>query len=115
MADTLETIEQVRSTAIGLAMKIGPKVLAALLILALGYFIGRWTSRWLERAPWPRRDGVLGSLFAGLTIVLTKPFRIGEYIEIVSEEGAVESISLFQTTLTHPDRSRVVIPPEDRG
>jgi small conductance mechanosensitive channel len=55
-------------------------------------------------------QGVLGNLFAGLTIILTKPFRIGEYIEIASEEGAVESISLFQTTLTHPDRSRVVIP-----
>jgi small conductance mechanosensitive channel len=161
MANPLETIEQVRTTAVDLAMKFGPKVLAALLILALGYFIGRWMSRWLERAlghiemePPVRTlivriaraaisilfvimalqnlgvellpliaglgvagagialamQGVLGNLFAGLTIILTKPFRIGEYIEIVSEEGAVESISLFQTTLTHPDRSRVVIP-----
>ena len=55
-------------------------------------------------------QGVLGNLFAGLTIIFTKPFRVGEYIEIVHEEGTVESISLFQTTLTHPDRSRVVIP-----
>ena len=55
-------------------------------------------------------QGVLGNLFAGLTIILTKPFRIGEYIEIAGEEGTVESISLFQTTLAHPDRSRVVIP-----
>jgi len=161
MADTLETIGQVRATAVDLAMKFGPKVLAALLILTLGYFVGRWASRWLDRAlghiemePPVRTlivriaraaisvlfvimalqnlgvellpliaglgvagagialamQGVLGNLFAGLTIILTKPFRIGEYIEIVSEEGAVESISLFQTTLTHPDRSRVVIP-----
>src|SRR5262245_65824732 len=55
-------------------------------------------------------QGVLGNLFAGLTIILTKPFRIGEYIEIVGEEGAIESIDLFSTTLMHPDRSRVVIP-----
>ena len=55
-------------------------------------------------------QGVLGNLVAGLTIILTKPFRIGEYIEIAGEEGTVESISLFQTTLTHPDRSRVIIP-----
>ncbi|MGH8239823.1 MAG: mechanosensitive ion channel family protein, partial [Steroidobacteraceae bacterium] len=40
----------------------------------------------------------------------TKPFRIGEYIGIVGEEGMVETITLFQTTLAHPDRSRVVIP-----
>jgi small conductance mechanosensitive channel len=161
MADTLETIDQVRTTAVDLTMRFGPKVLAAVVILALGYFVGRWISRWIERAlghvemePPVRTlivriaravisvlfvvmalqnlgvellpliaglgvagagialamQGVLGNLFAGLTIILTKPFRIGEYIEIVSEEGAVESISLFQTTLTHPDRSRVVIP-----
>jgi small conductance mechanosensitive channel len=55
-------------------------------------------------------QGVLGNLFAGLTIIFTKPFRVGEYIEIVSEEGNVDSITLFATTLLHPDRSRVVIP-----
>jgi small conductance mechanosensitive channel len=161
MADTLETIDQVRTTAVDLAVKFGPKVIAAVVILALGYFVGRWMSRWIERGlghvemePPVRTlivriaravisvlfvvmalqnlgvellpliaglgvagagvalamQGVLGNLFAGLTIILTKPFRIGEYIEIVREEGAVESISLFQTTLTHPDRSRVVIP-----
>jgi small conductance mechanosensitive channel len=55
-------------------------------------------------------QGVLGNLFAGLTIIFTKPFRIGEYIEIVGEEGVVANISLFQTILAHPDRSSVVIP-----
>ena len=51
MANTLETIEQVRNTAVDLAMRFGPdKVLAALLILVLGYFVGRWISRWLDRA-----------------------------------------------------------------
>jgi len=36
MANPIETIEQVRSTAVDLAMRFGPKVLAALLILAVG-------------------------------------------------------------------------------
>ena len=45
-------------------------------------------------------QGLLGNLFAGLTIILTKPFRIGEYIGIVDEEGTVETITLFQTTLS---------------
>jgi small conductance mechanosensitive channel len=161
MAAPLETIEQVRATVVDLALRFGPKVFAALVILTLGYFAGRWVSRWLERAlghiemePPVRSliarigrvlvsllfaimalqnlgvellplvaglgvagagialamQGVLGNLFAGLTIILTKPFRIGEYIGIVGEEGAVETITLFQTTLAHPDRSRVVIP-----
>ena len=55
-------------------------------------------------------QGVLGNLAAGLTIIFTRPFKVGEYISIVGEEGLVEAISLFNTTLGHPDRSKVVIP-----
>ncbi|HEY7638544.1 MAG TPA: mechanosensitive ion channel family protein [Steroidobacteraceae bacterium] len=160
-AAPVETIEQIRSTVIDLAVKFGPKLLAALIILAIGYLIGRQAARWLERALMhlemepPVRSlivriarvlisllfaimalqnlgvellplvaglgvagagialamqGLLGNLFAGLTIIFTKPFRVGEYIGIVGEEGTVDTITLFQTTLSHPDRSRVVIP-----
>ena len=160
-AAPIETIEQIRTTVIDLSLKFGPKLLAALIILAIGYVVGRQVARWLDRAlthlelePPVRSlivriariiilllfvimamqnlgiellplvaglgvagagialamQGLLGNLFAGLTIILTKPFRVGEYIGIAGEEGAVETITLFQTTLTHPDRSRVVIP-----
>ena len=160
-AAPVETIEQIRTTVIDLALKFGPKLLAALVILVIGYLIGRQVARWLERALMhlelepPIRSlivrvarvvisllfvimamqnlgvellplvaglsvagagialamqGLLGNLFAGLTIIFTKPFRVGEYIGIVSEEGTVETVTLFQTTLSHPDRSRVVIP-----
>jgi small conductance mechanosensitive channel len=160
-AAPVETIEQIRSTVIDLALKFGPKLLAALIILAIGYLVGRQLARWLERALMhlemepPVRSlivrvarivvsllfvimamqnlgvellplvaglgvagagialamqGLLSNLFAGLTIILTKPFRVGEYIGIVGEEGTVETVTLFQTTLSHPDRSRVVIP-----
>ena len=55
-------------------------------------------------------QGVLGNLVAGLTIIFTQPFRIGEYISIVGEEGEVVDINLFSTVLIHPDQSRVVLP-----
>jgi small conductance mechanosensitive channel len=55
-------------------------------------------------------QGVLGNLVSGLLIIFTKPFRIGEYIEVVGNYGQVSVIELFSTTLVHPDRSRVVIP-----
>ncbi len=161
MAAPVEAVEQIRTTVIDLAVKFGPKVLAALIILGIGYMVGRWLAMWLERAlthfefePPVRSlivriarvaisvlflimalqnlgvellplvaglgvagagialamQGLLGNLFAGLTIILTKPFRVGEYIGIVGEEGRVDSITLFQTTLSHPDRSLVVIP-----
>ena len=55
-------------------------------------------------------QGVLGNLMAGLTIIFTKPYRVGEYIDIVGEYGQVTAIELFSTTLIHSDRSRVIIP-----
>jgi small conductance mechanosensitive channel len=55
-------------------------------------------------------QGVLSNLVAGLTIILTKPFRVGEHIQVVGAQGDVASIELFSTTLVHPDRSRVVVP-----
>src|SRR6266446_2486672 len=55
-------------------------------------------------------QGVLGNLVAGLTIIFTKPFRVGEYIEILGVHGLVTNIELFSTTLLHADRSRVIIP-----
>ncbi|HEX5649020.1 MAG TPA: mechanosensitive ion channel family protein [Steroidobacteraceae bacterium] len=55
-------------------------------------------------------QGVLGNVAAGLTIIFTRPFRIGEYISIAGEEGVVQKITLFSTTLRHSDLSQVVIP-----
>jgi len=55
-------------------------------------------------------QGVLSNLVAGLTIIFTKPFRIGDYVELAGVDGQVDTIELFSTTLVHADLSRVVIP-----
>ena len=55
-------------------------------------------------------QGVLSNVVAGLTIIFTKPFRVGEHIEVAGEKGDVHTIELFSTTLVHPDRSRIIIP-----
>jgi small conductance mechanosensitive channel len=55
-------------------------------------------------------QGVLGNLVAGLTIIFTKPFRVGEYVEIAGTYGQVRNIELFSTFLTHADMSIVMIP-----
>jgi small conductance mechanosensitive channel len=55
-------------------------------------------------------QGVLGNLFAGITIIFTKPFRVNEYIELLGVQGQVSQIELLSTTLIHADTSRVVIP-----
>jgi small conductance mechanosensitive channel len=55
-------------------------------------------------------QGVLSNFVAGLTIIFTKPFRVGEYVELIGVHGQVQNVELFTTTLLHPDQSRVVIP-----
>ena len=55
-------------------------------------------------------QGVLSNVMAGLSIIFTKPYRVGEYIEIAGVYGQVEMIDIFSTKLVHADRSRVVIP-----
>lgn len=55
-------------------------------------------------------QGVLGNLVAGLTIIFTRPFRVGEYVSMIGVEGRVESIDSFSTRLSHPDHSIVVVP-----
>ncbi len=55
-------------------------------------------------------QGVLSNLVSGLVIIFTKPFRVGEYVEIIGCSGQVNVVDLFTTVLVHPDRSRVVIP-----
>src|SRR5262245_37351961 len=161
MDPNLAALDQVRITAIDLAMKFGPKLLVAIIIMVAGFMTARWTAgavgRWLRRFEFepPVRQlmlnlarglvlilfgimalqnlgvellpliaglgvagagialamqGVLSNMVAGLTIILTRPFRVGEYISIAREEGEVAEIRLASTTLSHPDRSRVVIP-----
>jgi small conductance mechanosensitive channel len=55
-------------------------------------------------------QGVLSNLMAGLTIIFTKPFRVGEHIEINNVRGDVATIELSSTTLIQGDLSRVIVP-----
>ncbi len=161
MGEQFHSLDQVRASAIDMAVKFGPKLLVAALILIAGYLAARWCGKVVGRLlarfrlePPARAlferigeivvlglfvimamqnlgvellplvaglgvagagvalalQGVLGNVVAGLTIIFTQPFHIGDYISIGDEEGEVLDISLFTTTLGHPDRSRVVIP-----
>jgi small conductance mechanosensitive channel len=55
-------------------------------------------------------QGVLGNVMAGLSIIFTKPFKVGEHVSLLGVHGDVVLIDIFSTTLMHPDRSRVIIP-----
>jgi small conductance mechanosensitive channel len=161
MNSELNTLNQIQHTLIDLAIRFGPKVLSAALILTAGVFIAGWVARTAARGL--RRleleppltllfarllrvlvlglfavlalqnlgiellpliaglsvagagvalatQGVLSNVVAGLSIIFTKPYRVGEYIGVVGVEGRVDAITLFSTILSHPDRSRIIVP-----
>jgi len=55
-------------------------------------------------------QGVLSNVVAGLSIIFTKPYRVGEHVSLLGVHGDVAKIDIFTTTLLHPDHSRIVIP-----
>src|SRR5271166_464936 len=161
MNTALDPLGHAKDSLIDLAIRFGPKLLAAIIILVAGAFVAGWVARMsgrglerLELEPPVRQlltrtarvlvlglfvilalqnlgvellpliaglsvvdagvalatQGVLSNMVAGLTIIFTKPFRVGEYIAVVGVEGEVETIALFNTALRHPDRSQVIVP-----
>ena len=49
MNDQLVVLDQAKSTLLDLAIRFGPKLVVALLILVAGYFVGRWLGKLTER------------------------------------------------------------------
>ncbi len=55
-------------------------------------------------------QGALTNFVGGLVILLTHPFRIGDYIEVSGQSGTVESIAVFYTTLCTYDNKQITLP-----
>lgn len=52
----------------------------------------------------------LSNLAAGVMIILFRPFKIGDYVEIAGISGTVEEISIFTTILKSPDNKKIITP-----
>ena len=55
-------------------------------------------------------QGLLSNLFSGITILATRPFNVGDYVQVGGESGTVKSIGLFYTVLDTLD-NRVIYAP----
>lgn len=55
-------------------------------------------------------QGVLANLAAGLSIMFSRHFRIGDYIEIGTVKGQVQRIDLTVTVLRTLEDARVIVP-----
>lgn len=157
----IEAVDQLRRTLIDMAIRYGPRLVVALLILIAGALAIRRLAKSLDGFMTKREmepplrsllvsvisvllyivcillalqnmgvelvplfaglgiagvglslamQGVLSNVVAGLSIIFTQPYRVGEYIAVAGVEGQVEKVTIFSTNLSHYDRSAVVIP-----
>lgn len=52
----------------------------------------------------------LGNLAAGVMLALNRPFKIGDFVDIAGNTGAVKAMDMMATTLSTPDNKKVVVP-----
>jgi len=55
-------------------------------------------------------EGSLSNLAGGVLILVMKPFKVGDYIEVSGDEGTVEKIEIFYTSLRTGDNKAVKLP-----
>ena len=55
-------------------------------------------------------QGSLANLVGGVMLLFFRPFKVGDYIDTHTDEGTVDKISIFYTTLLTPDNRKIVIP-----
>ncbi len=55
-------------------------------------------------------QGSLGHFASGVMILIFKPFRVGDLVELSGKVGVVKEISVFNTVLLTPDNKKIVIP-----
>lgn len=55
-------------------------------------------------------QGSLANFAGGILLLYTKPFRVGDYICALGNEGTVVNIDIVYTTLLMPDNRKVVLP-----
>jgi small conductance mechanosensitive channel len=52
----------------------------------------------------------LSNVAAGVLLIVTRPFRVGDIVEVAGRAGTVLEIKLMQTRLLTPDNSEVTMP-----
>ena len=55
-------------------------------------------------------QNALTNVIGGITLLYTKPFKSGDYVEIAAESGTVEEIGMSYTKLMTPDNKVIYIP-----
>jgi len=55
-------------------------------------------------------QGSLANFAAGVLILIFRPFKVGDFIEIAGVSGVVQKIQIFTTELHSPDNKKIIVP-----
>lgn len=58
-------------------------------------------------------QNIMANLFSGITLLASRPFVVGDYVEIAGRMGSIKSVGLFYTTLDTVDNMVISIPNGD--
>jgi small conductance mechanosensitive channel len=90
-------------------------ILAAVIVMALGQLGVQTTSLIAVMGAAGLAIGLalkdsLSNLASGVMLVLTRPFKKGDFVEVAGTSGKVTGIRLFSTVLHSPDNKEMIIP-----
>ena len=55
-------------------------------------------------------QGTLGNFAAGVMLLLFRPFKVGDVVNVAGQAGSVTAIDIFNTILDTPDNRRIIVP-----
>lgn len=55
-------------------------------------------------------QGSLSNFAAGVLLLIFRPFKVGDFVEVAGTSGVIQTIQIFTTELNTPDNKKVIIP-----
>ena len=55
-------------------------------------------------------QGTLSDLASGVMLIIFRPYKLGDFVDIAGTTGTVKSIDLFVTELSTPDNIKIIMP-----
>jgi small conductance mechanosensitive channel len=55
-------------------------------------------------------QGTLSNFAAGVMLLIFRPFRIGDFVEVAGTAGSVQEIGIFSSVLHTPDNVKITVP-----
>jgi len=55
-------------------------------------------------------QGSLSNFAAGVMLLVFRPYKVGDYVDVAGVSGTVKEVALFNTTMNTPDNIRIIVP-----